>query len=421
MAVPALLGVASFVLAFVQRTGLATADTKINLHVDPARFLSDVASMWTSTGQLGGVQSGQQTGYLFPMGPFFALGHALGLSDWVVQRLWLGTLLALAAWGVVRLLDALHPAPRGVVAPRGRGGDDPQPVRRHVCEPHDRDAARLRRAAVAPARCPPRPAGESRLALAGRVRAARNRRGRRRQRRGRGLDARRATAVARLRGAVRRRRLGGRPPLHAPGRSARGARVRVVDRSGLRPVEVRRRFPEVHRAARDRLGHDERDRESAADGVLALVRRDRVHGPRDPVLRRREDPPVLAAGRRRHAAAARRGADLVPRRTTLALRAVLPRARPRRRADHAGRVPGGHAAASRADVHLQPRRGCPFPAGVVQGSAARGDRARVSRRGGGGGGVERGSGTGSPPARSRGGCRRPPPACSFSPSPRGRW
>src|SRR5436305_3848357 len=113
MAVPALLGVASFVLAFAQRTGLATADTKINLHVDPGRFLADVASMWTSTGQLGDVQSGQQTGYLFPMGPFFAVGHALGISDWVVQRLWLGALLALAAWGVVRLLDALLGRPRG--------------------------------------------------------------------------------------------------------------------------------------------------------------------------------------------------------------------------------------------------------------------------------------------------------------------
>jgi arabinofuranan 3-O-arabinosyltransferase len=115
MAVPALLSVASFLLAFAQRTGLATADTKINLHVDPGRFLADVASMWTSTGQLGGVQSGQQAGYLFPMGPFFALGHALGLPDWVLQRLWLGLLLSLAAWGVVRLLDALHPAPRGIV------------------------------------------------------------------------------------------------------------------------------------------------------------------------------------------------------------------------------------------------------------------------------------------------------------------
>jgi hypothetical protein len=70
--------------------------------------------MWTSTGQLGDVRAGQQTGYLFPMGPFFAVGHALGISDWVVQRLWLGALLALAAWGVVRLLDALLGRPRGV-------------------------------------------------------------------------------------------------------------------------------------------------------------------------------------------------------------------------------------------------------------------------------------------------------------------
>src|SRR4051794_22476229 len=49
------------------------------------------------------------------MGPFFALLHGIGLSPWVVQRLWLGTLLALGAWGVVRLLDALLPErPRGV-------------------------------------------------------------------------------------------------------------------------------------------------------------------------------------------------------------------------------------------------------------------------------------------------------------------
>lgn len=112
--VPLLLGLVAYALAFIQRPGLATADTKINLHVDPGRFLGDVASMWTSTGQLGGVQAGQQAGYLFPMGPFFALGHLLGLPDWIVQRLWLGTVLALAAWGGVRLLDALLPRPRGV-------------------------------------------------------------------------------------------------------------------------------------------------------------------------------------------------------------------------------------------------------------------------------------------------------------------
>ena len=92
-AIPLLLAAGAFALALSQRPGLTTADTKINLHVDPGRFLADVASMWTSTGQLGDVQAGQQAGYLFPMGPFFALGHALGVPDWIVQRLWLGCCL----------------------------------------------------------------------------------------------------------------------------------------------------------------------------------------------------------------------------------------------------------------------------------------------------------------------------------------
>ena len=66
--VPAVLAAGCFALAFAQRPGLATADTKINLHVSPGAFLHQVASMWTSTGQLGDVQAGQQAGYMFPMG-----------------------------------------------------------------------------------------------------------------------------------------------------------------------------------------------------------------------------------------------------------------------------------------------------------------------------------------------------------------
>jgi arabinofuranan 3-O-arabinosyltransferase len=104
----------AYALAFAQRPGLATSDTKIDLYVSPGRFLADAASTWSSSGDLGHVQGGQTSGYLFPMGPFFALGHSLGLSPWVVQRLWLGTLLALGAWGVVRLLDALLDRRRGV-------------------------------------------------------------------------------------------------------------------------------------------------------------------------------------------------------------------------------------------------------------------------------------------------------------------
>src|SRR3954447_21545110 len=111
--VPALAALA-FALALVQRPGLASSDTKIDLHVDPGAFLADVASAWSSTGDLGHVQGGQYGGYLFPMGPFFALGHWLGAAPWLVQRLWLGLILALAAWGAVRLMDELAGRPRGV-------------------------------------------------------------------------------------------------------------------------------------------------------------------------------------------------------------------------------------------------------------------------------------------------------------------
>jgi hypothetical protein len=112
--VPLTLAAGCYLLALLQRPGLASSDTKIDLHVDPSGFLGDVAAVWSPTGSLGHIQGGQYGGYLWPMGPFFALLHGLGLSPWVVQRLWLGTLLALGAWGVVRLLDALLPD-------RGRG------------------------------------------------------------------------------------------------------------------------------------------------------------------------------------------------------------------------------------------------------------------------------------------------------------
>ncbi|MEA2310667.1 MAG: arabinofuranan 3-O-arabinosyltransferase, partial [Solirubrobacteraceae bacterium] len=101
------LAALAFALALIQRPGLATSDTKIGLHVDPVGFLSNVASAWSPTEDLGHVQGGQYGGYLFPMGPFFALARLIGLSPWLAQRLWLGTVLAFAAWGVVRLLDAL--------------------------------------------------------------------------------------------------------------------------------------------------------------------------------------------------------------------------------------------------------------------------------------------------------------------------
>ncbi len=111
---PLLLTAVSFALAFAQRPGVVVADTKINVYVFPARFLSQVVSAWTPGTTLGHVFSGQYGGYLFPMAPFFAAGHGAGLSMWVVQRLWLGALLALGAWGIVRLLDVMHSPRRGI-------------------------------------------------------------------------------------------------------------------------------------------------------------------------------------------------------------------------------------------------------------------------------------------------------------------
>jgi arabinofuranan 3-O-arabinosyltransferase len=104
----------AFAIAFWQMPGRATSDTKIDLYVDPLRFISSVVSVWTNTTDLGEVHGAQYGGYLWPMAPFYALFHQLGVSPWVSQRIWLGLLLSLSAWGLLRLLDALIGKPRGV-------------------------------------------------------------------------------------------------------------------------------------------------------------------------------------------------------------------------------------------------------------------------------------------------------------------
>ncbi|HEV3379122.1 MAG TPA: alpha-(1-_3)-arabinofuranosyltransferase family protein, partial [Thermoleophilaceae bacterium] len=112
---------ASFALAFWQRPGWATSDTKIDLHVDPAAFVSEVWSVWSPSIDLGAVQGAQYSGYLWPMGPFFAALHEIGLSPWVAHRVWLGLVFAISAWGMLRLLDALVGRPRGLPHLLGAG------------------------------------------------------------------------------------------------------------------------------------------------------------------------------------------------------------------------------------------------------------------------------------------------------------
>jgi arabinofuranan 3-O-arabinosyltransferase len=86
---------------FATAPGDIIADTKFELAVNPAGFLSGALTLWNP--QQFGVLLNQAVGYLFPMGPFFALLRLVGADGWIVQRLWLSALLIAAFGGTVRL------------------------------------------------------------------------------------------------------------------------------------------------------------------------------------------------------------------------------------------------------------------------------------------------------------------------------
>ncbi|MGI8879032.1 MAG: alpha-(1-_3)-arabinofuranosyltransferase domain-containing protein [Jatrophihabitans sp.] len=93
-------------LVFAQSAGSTSTDTKIDLVVDPMRFLRTTLRLWDPIGNSGQLQN-QAYGYLFPMGPFFALTHGLGFAPWEMQRLWQSALVLGAFYGSVRLSRAL--------------------------------------------------------------------------------------------------------------------------------------------------------------------------------------------------------------------------------------------------------------------------------------------------------------------------
>ena len=94
--------------------GWVGADTKTYLYLDPGRLLARAPTLWDADRALGTVTH-QNIGYLWPMGPFYWLAENLGLPDWLAQRLWLGTLLALAGLGVAYLLRTLGWEGRGLL------------------------------------------------------------------------------------------------------------------------------------------------------------------------------------------------------------------------------------------------------------------------------------------------------------------
>lgn len=92
-------------VAWAVTPGRIGEDTKNDLYVDPWGFLSRALHLWDPQVTWGGL-SNQGYGYLFPMGPFFAVGSEIA-PVWVVQRLWWSVLLTAGLVGMAGLLRAL--------------------------------------------------------------------------------------------------------------------------------------------------------------------------------------------------------------------------------------------------------------------------------------------------------------------------
>lgn len=108
---PATLRTCAVTLALValcclQGPGLITADTKQDLVLDPGRLMAHGLLAWAPEGQFGQVQN-QAYGYLWPMAPFFWIGHELGVPGWLVQRLWWALALTVGLLGMRLVLRRL--------------------------------------------------------------------------------------------------------------------------------------------------------------------------------------------------------------------------------------------------------------------------------------------------------------------------
>jgi len=98
--------IALLALAFSQAPGFLSFDTKFDLVVDPWHYMQRGLHLWDSNGAIGQLQN-QAYGYLWPMGPFFGIGQAVGLPGWAVQRLFMALVLVVGFTGTAYVARAL--------------------------------------------------------------------------------------------------------------------------------------------------------------------------------------------------------------------------------------------------------------------------------------------------------------------------
>ncbi|HVN51827.1 MAG TPA: alpha-(1-_3)-arabinofuranosyltransferase family protein, partial [Acidimicrobiales bacterium] len=104
-----LLAVATALITFevfLQYPGLIVHDTRLDINLDPVTFIQRTWNLWEPFADMGRIQN-QAVGYLFPMGPYFVIGHFLHVPTWIIERSWVALILAVALWGAARLADEL--------------------------------------------------------------------------------------------------------------------------------------------------------------------------------------------------------------------------------------------------------------------------------------------------------------------------
>lgn len=95
----AILAFVAYVPALFSSPGRMPADTKLYLYLDPGGLVGRAPSTFEPD-QFAGWVPHQQITYLWPSGPWFWLFDVAGVPDWIAHRLWIGSIMFLAGWGV---------------------------------------------------------------------------------------------------------------------------------------------------------------------------------------------------------------------------------------------------------------------------------------------------------------------------------